>query len=319
MAQASQADDPRERAVSSEPCSTRPNPFDDSDISSRKRRRTSAGGTSRSRSVETVNSTQDLQDLDSVAPAPASDSDLHANSDSAMKIDTDPTIPTTPEQHPAQPVDVDARPTPSEPRSSRVTINVRTPSRPPLDAIPSSRSSSTSPILSDPVATTEDVKISVEESEVDMTGEDTILDTPVSSNSDASSPPVELVTVQLDDDDEIDFGFSDPQVTILDGIPRALLHDPSEEFPFRDANESFGETINRLSTYMTTRKFPSRPFVLSPVTNNSRLQMRLFAPASPTGSTTILDSPRRHPTGRSSSRTVNTAKCGRPCPSWFCS
>ncbi|KAK7213608.1 hypothetical protein V2G26_020786 [Clonostachys chloroleuca] len=51
MDQAGDSPDPLQRAGSSEPSSTRPNPFDDSDIASRKRRRTSQSG-SPSRSVD---------------------------------------------------------------------------------------------------------------------------------------------------------------------------------------------------------------------------------------------------------------------------
>ncbi|KAK3937263.1 ubiquitin carboxyl-terminal hydrolase 34, partial [Diplogelasinospora grovesii] len=227
MAQASRTDESRERAVSSEPCSTRPNPFDDSDISSRKRRRTSMGGTSRSRSAETVNSDRDS--------ATIGDSGLESSRDeSAMKIDTDPANPTTPEQQP-----VELHP-PSGPRSSRVTINVRTPSRP-LEVIPSSP----------PSPKTDDVKISVEESEIDMAREDTVVETPASSPSDASSPTIELVMVQPDDDADLDGG--QPAITILDE-PRSILADPSAAFPFHDQTETYPETIARLTQYLVTHE-----------------------------------------------------------------
>jgi len=216
MAQAPNADDSRERAVSSEPCSTRPNPFDDSDISSRKRRRTSLSGASRSRSVDTATSSQGSHTAGDSGPEP--------QSDSAMKIDSVSATPTTPE--PQQPLI--AQP-PSGPRSSRVTINVRTPSRP-LEAIPSSplsplpRASASAP--ADPA---DAVHISVEESELDMSREeDTVVDTPASSTSESSSPPVEVVSIEPEDD--------------------------AEDFPFHDATETYGETIARLLQYFPTRK-----------------------------------------------------------------
>lgn len=250
MAQASKADDPRERAVSSEPCSTRPNPFDDDDNSSRKRRRTSAGGTtSRSRSAETVDSREGARGSAAPGSAAAGDPELRASHDSEMKIDSDPAIPSTPEQQPFHPQN------PPGPRSSRVTINVRTPSRP-LDAIPSSPSSPTSPIALEHTAPAENVQLSVEESEVDMAREDTALGTPMSSNSDASNPPVELVA-QLDDeeDDEIEFGVEEPHGTVLHDTPRFILHDPSGEFPFRgDNGDDLVEAVTRLGTYLATRK-----------------------------------------------------------------
>ncbi|KAK0630801.1 hypothetical protein B0T17DRAFT_231975 [Bombardia bombarda] len=259
MAQASKSDESRERAVSSEPCSTRPNPFDDSDIASRKRRRTSLSGASRSRSVDTVTSSPgSLADGDLASEDPG----LEAKNDSAMKIDTDldadPAIPSTPEQRP-----LDAQP-PSGPRSSRVTINVRTPSRP-LEAVSSSPSSPSSP---SPTETTtaalftpeDDVKISVEESEVDMSREDTILDTPVSSASDSSSsPPIEVVPVHIDDDDGDDFrSTGEPEVTIFGDYSRSMLIDPSSEFPFRENAETFPEAATRLTQYLTTHETVSQ-------------------------------------------------------------
>ncbi|KAM7221465.1 ubiquitin carboxyl-terminal hydrolase 34 [Rhypophila decipiens] len=245
MAQASQADDPRERAVSSEPCSTRPNPFDDGDIS-RKRRRTSAGGTasSRSHSVETVDTIEGVPA--SVAPAAsAGGHELGAILDSEMKIDSESTIPTTPEQ---RPLDLQVQ-QPSGPRSSRVTINVRTPSRP-LEAIPSSPSSPPSPVIPQRTATAENVKLSVEESEVDMGQEDGAVGTPTSLNSDAGSSPIEY----NEDDDEIDFGVEEDHGSILHQIPRSVLLDPSGDFPYRDDNETISEAITRLCPFLTTHE-----------------------------------------------------------------
>ncbi|KAK3357400.1 hypothetical protein B0T25DRAFT_452553 [Lasiosphaeria hispida] len=256
MAQASNGDESRERAVSSEPCSTRPNPFDDSEISSsRKRRRTSLNGDSRSRSVETVNSSQNSLALGDLAP--------EARSDSAMKIDTDPTTPTTPE-----PQLLPSTLPPSGPRSSRVTINVRTPSRP-LEVIPSSPPSpSPSPSPSPPngpppvldTASTADtadaVHISVEEAELDISKDDAVVDTPVSSVSDDSSPPVEIISVQPGDDTDFDSG--DPEAAILGGFPRPILQDPTTDLPFHDVAETFPDTIARITSYFPTHEMVSR-------------------------------------------------------------
>lgn len=249
MEQTSKTEDPRERAVSSEPSSTRPNPFDDDDISSRKRRRTSAGGTtSRSRSVETVGSIEGAQS--SVAPGPtsASNPDLGAIHDSDMKVDSDPAIPSTPEQQPS------SLQNHSAPRSSRVTINVRTPSRP-LDAIPSSPLSPTSPILSEHTSSADNVKLSVEESEVDMAQEDAALGTPMSSDSDASSPPAELPAQLEDDDGDVEYAVEDTQARMAQGTPRFLLRDPTGDFPFRGDGDDFGEAVTRLTTYLATRMY----------------------------------------------------------------
>ncbi|OIW33983.1 hypothetical protein CONLIGDRAFT_204199 [Coniochaeta ligniaria NRRL 30616] len=229
--QAANSVESRERAVSSEPCSTRPNPFDDGDTSSRKRRRTSLSGVSRSRSVDSVTSSQGEQ--------PTSD-DLSLGTDSAtMKDDTDPVTPQTPERKPAA-----SQPTP---RSSRVTINVRTPSRP-LETIPSSPPISEKELEQDPIADMQmddDVKISVEETEVDMTNADTPDRHQASSGSETSSPPVEVVTI----DDDPEYESAQPQVTLLHAV-----QDPTIDFPFRDTAETLAETVSRLTSFMSAHE-----------------------------------------------------------------
>ncbi|KAH8910198.1 hypothetical protein BR93DRAFT_464602 [Coniochaeta sp. PMI_546] len=231
--QAANSVESRERAVSSEPCSTRPNPFDDGDISSRKRRRTSLSGASRSRSVDSVTSSQGEQ--------PTSD-DLSLGTDSTtMKDDTDPVTPQTPDRKSAA-----VQPTP---RSSRVTINVRTPSRP-LETIPSSPPVSEKELEHDSTADMlldDDVKISVEETEVNMANADTPERHLASSGSETSSPPVEIVTIDQDDDPE--YESAQPQVTLLHGA-----QDPTNEFPFHDAAESLPETVSRLTSFMSSHE-----------------------------------------------------------------
>ncbi|KAK4227673.1 ubiquitin carboxyl-terminal hydrolase 34 [Podospora fimiseda] len=246
MAQASSSstakDSSRDRAVSSEPCSTRPNPFDDSGVPS-KRRRTSLNNPSRSRSVDAVA-------LDDASSAGAADGLASvAGSDSAMKIDTETTTPQTPERQILEPADADPS---SVLRSSRVTINVRTPSRPPLDAIPSSPPGS--PTLPSskgpprPSSPTDAVKISIEESEVDMSRGEAAINTPVSSATSSSSPPLEVIHVIPDDDDE--FEDAEP-ITILDDSPDdSILVDPTALYPFHVDAESWMDTTTRTSEYM---------------------------------------------------------------------
>lgn len=176
-----------------------------------------------------------------------------------MKVDTDPTTPQTPEQKPA-----DSQP-PSEARSSRVTINVRTPSRP-LETIPSSPPSATNSALPLVVSVSpdaddadddddHDVKISVEETEVEMAHADAAADTAASSSSGASSPPLEVISVDHDDDTDLDGPH--PQVTLLQDDEAAdIPDDPTVELPFHDAAETYTETITRLAPYMPTRKLP---------------------------------------------------------------
>ncbi|KAK4456144.1 ubiquitin carboxyl-terminal hydrolase 34 [Podospora aff. communis PSN243] len=240
MDQASNTDDSRERAVSSEPCSTRPNPFDDSDVSSRKRRRTSLSGPSRSRSVETVNSSQGSRTAGDSGPDP--------QSDSPMKLDSASATPTTPEHHQAPNSHLA-----SGPRSSRVTINVRTPARR-LAAIPSSPSSPV-PRASASAATdsANAVHISVEEAELDMSREDTVADTPASSASEDSSPPVEIISIEADDED---FDVGEPEVMIMGDA----MYDASGGFPFHEPLETYGETINRLFQYLTQHETVAKNF-----------------------------------------------------------
>lgn len=238
MAQASTADRSRERAVSSEPCSTRPNPFND-DLLARKRRRTSLASDSRSRSVETPNSSPSSPAVGKSAPEP--------RGDSTMTIDSEPGIPRTPERE-----HIDPEPA-SGPRSSRVTINVRTPSRSrtlEADAL-SSPSRSIKSVTPPAESPTDAVRISVEQSEAVVPLKDAVMDTPLSSTPDSGSPPpLEVVT-----DDEADL---DAPFTILDGPGRPPTRDPSLDFPFHDPAETYLDAAIRLCQYLTTRK-PTLP------------------------------------------------------------
>ncbi|KAL2259798.1 hypothetical protein VTK26DRAFT_6391 [Humicola hyalothermophila] len=236
MAQTSNstADPSRERAVSSEPCSTRPNPFDDGDSASRKRRRTSLASDSRSRSVETFNS----------SPAKSA-ADLQMT-DSAMKIDLDPAIPKTPDQQL-----LDAEPT-SEPRSSRVTINVRTPSQsveagvalpPPL------------PSPDSPTSQADAVEIAVDEPGQTVPHMDTVNDTPAASTPDSERPPV----VSLSSDDDADFD-GDQSVATLDESGVSLIQDPSPDFPYHDLPDPYLETACKISHYLPSHEQVSRSF-----------------------------------------------------------
>jgi ubiquitin carboxyl-terminal hydrolase 34 len=165
-----------------------------------------------------------------------------------MKIDTDPTTPHTPEQQTIPGT------TQSEPRSSRVTINVRTPSRP-LEVIPSSPPPSKDSVTIAPPIPDSGVKVSVEESEHEGHLEDSTVDTPGSSASHASSPPVELVSIQPDiGDDANDFADAgEPPGTLFRSLPQVVIQDPAASFPFRDTGESFLSTIERLMQYIQTR------------------------------------------------------------------
>lgn len=190
----------------------------------------------------------------------------------AMKLDTPGDDAVSPEDAaddtsdpPAAPQTPDRKPTnsqpPSEARSSRVTINVRTPSRP-LETIPSSPLSAPStkehslptPI---PISMDDEVKVSVEETEVEMAQVDVGADTPISSGSAASSPPVELVHVDQGDEDA-ELEDDEPQVILIQDNP-IDMPDPTPDLPFHDVAETYSDTIARLTQYMPSRKCPRPP------------------------------------------------------------
>jgi ubiquitin carboxyl-terminal hydrolase 34 len=172
-----------------------------------------------------------------------------------MKIDSDLAIPATPErQQPA------AEPA-SEPRSSRVTINVRTPSQA-LEVIPSSPPSP-SPIhrrRTPPSAAfqTHAVNMTAEEAESAMPVNGTTSDAAVSSRSDSGSPPIEIVSVAVEDDADFD---DDDSITMLDESGRSLDYDPSASFPFHDTTESYMETVIRLLQFLPTHEQVPRAFI----------------------------------------------------------
>lgn len=94
------------------------------------------------------------------------------------------------------------------------------------------------------------VKESVEDAEVAMVPPPQNLDTPRSSFSHSASPPIEVITVQSDDD-----MASDRQsigVSIVDDD--SVMVDPINEFPFREPTETLEGMVVRLSNYIETRK-----------------------------------------------------------------
>lgn len=176
-----------------------------------------------------------------------------------MKIDSSPPIPTTPERQ--QPT---AEPG-TEPRSSRVTINVRTPSQQPLEAIPSSPPSPShkppGPRPQSTKARPDAARYTEEDLNPDMPANGTISETPVSSRSGSDSPPVEIVSMTAEDDAEFD---DDESITMLDDSGRSLEYDPTSTFPFHDATESYLETVIRLLQYLPTRKSSLYPLLFDP-------------------------------------------------------
>jgi len=209
------------RAVSSEPCSTRPNPFDDNDQSSRKRQRLSRGG-SRSRSVDTARAS------DITEPMPPREE--------TTEMPTDPPSPP-----PSTPPPKTIEHLPSEPTSSRVTINLRTAQ--PLDPIPSSPPSPSTPskMINDGEDTGAGMSV---ESESDVLSTVPAVDTPSSSPSAVGSPQIELVVSE----DDQDFGKESPPVAIIG--EDEIFQDPMQTFPYAQEGEPLAATAKRLSTFI---------------------------------------------------------------------
>jgi ubiquitin carboxyl-terminal hydrolase 34 len=200
----------RERAVSSEPCSTRPNPFNDSEPAARKRQRVSSG--SRSRSVDTATAS----------------SHARSSKDSSPETETGSSRPHTPVQVHAI----------SEPTSSKVTINLRNtkgldPSTPPslspytlskMENQDHSARSGTGPVGDSNTAPAE---------------------TPSSTSSSPGSPKVELI---IDDDGDGDYRRS-PPVAIIDEDDVLEDSDPVLDFPYAGPNETLAGTSRKIARY----------------------------------------------------------------------
>ncbi|KAI1818721.1 hypothetical protein GGS20DRAFT_526616 [Poronia punctata] len=217
MDQDSRTDESRERAQSSEPSSTRPNPFDDGDQSARKRRRTSLSG-SRSTSVETTSISQD----------PTTEATgVHDMND--MKIDTpEPNIPSTP-----------ARPEHStEPVSSKVTLNLRNAGS--LDATPTSPGSPT-PLRSNAGG----VLASVEEFDEFAAGmsPEPPADDVSSSSSALDSPEEAAISVEELEDVRFSTGTVQPVMSKYD------VNSIIAQFPYRYEDEPAHDTVVRLLNY----------------------------------------------------------------------
>ncbi|KAK9775074.1 hypothetical protein SCAR479_08348 [Seiridium cardinale] len=230
MEQDSRSNESRERAVSSEPSSTRPNPFvDEDDHSARKRRRTSLLD-SRSRSVETL------------PPQQESEAEAQAADGSTMKIDTpDQAAPSTPPQSDL------TESSPAEPHSSRVTINLRN-----IDNA-EDRPTPTSPTKGPLRA--EDIKASVEGSEVEMEQAPPIMDDIESSASAAASSDIPVIVVDDDEDDDDDVELISVQSTTSQADINAIL----SGFPYYSPDTSLYETMTRLIQFFAQRRFPNPP------------------------------------------------------------
>ncbi|KAH9900484.1 ubiquitin carboxyl-terminal hydrolase [Xylariomycetidae sp. FL2044] len=217
MEQVSRVSESRERAVSSDLTSTRPNPFDDGTPSPRKRQRTSLSG-SRSASTDTLRSQDDAAAL---------------SDPTTMRVDTpENQAPTTPDR--PEP--------PSETVSSKVTINLRNTGS--LEATPASP---TSPSLA--AARTHEVKASIEAADLSMARESRNDGASSPPPSDHESPDVEPIITIDDMDDDLELPSAAPQLEYLRNARLADFNRVMASFPYHTEEEPYHSTVNRFITY----------------------------------------------------------------------
>lgn len=213
-----------ERAVSSEPGSTHPLPFDDNEQHSARKRQKTSTSASRSRSIDTSQTLDILPDSMS-SPKDTTDSLLHH----PLPPST-PTRPTTAHSQAGQ-------------TSSRVTINLRTP-QPPLESISSDTSSPNTPSKILNPMEDEDTRISIEsESDVLSNVPASVMETPSSTPSVIEgSPEVEVLAVSSDDPER------SPTLAIID--EREVFTDPLSHFPCRRRGDSLYQSIKRVASIL---------------------------------------------------------------------
>ncbi|RDA84248.1 hypothetical protein CP532_1981 [Ophiocordyceps camponoti-leonardi (nom. inval.)] len=218
-----------DEAPEPEPPVTRPNPFDDDDISSRKRRRTSVSG-SPAASFEPAGT---MRDSSSLAVPDSTD---------AMTVDDGLDEPRTPEH------DRVGEASAVDPPSSKVTINIR------------KRNSSTSPTaalassLSRPeTRSSSSPSIALEEVAMEDAREPSSASRRSSSLS--ATPPIEIVA---DADEPI---LENMPLSTADSGADLLILDPTLQFPYTEADECLNDTLQRLTQYLSTTK-PIDPSIL---------------------------------------------------------
>jgi ubiquitin carboxyl-terminal hydrolase 34 len=154
----------------------------------------------------------------------------------------------------------------AEPPSSMVTLNLRNATQNDSSLSLPSPSPVAQPAATENAADTinDQVKESVEEYEAEMgPAPSQGPATPRSSSLHSPSPPIEVITVQSDEDmilDRQSIGVS----IVEDDL---VLVDPIHDFPFKEHNETLEGMVTRLSSYLTNRKsyltFPGVPEILT--------------------------------------------------------
>lgn len=232
----------KERAVSSEPCSTRPNPFDDGGSSARKRRRTSLNGVSPSRSVETPKSTHDT-------PLHSPEAASQAERDASMTMDFAPSAPRTPEPKQEQVLPA------SESKPTRITLNLKN-RKQESHFMPSSPNSSNGADVELEGSRHEGIRLSVENSELDVSHTLPDFRDTGSPTLDIDNPPIEIIDDDDDDDDDDDESSQG-------GVPRVILlqdsdgeePDPVTNFPY-NTGDPVAEALAKLCQHMPSSECP---------------------------------------------------------------
>lgn len=237
----------KERALSSEPCSTRPNPFDDDHGSSaRKRRRTSLNGVSPSRSVDTPKSTHDTF-IDS---SEATFQPEQAERDASMTMDSAPLEPRTPEPvHQGQ-----VQPTPGS-RPTRITLNLKNRRQEPR-FLPSSPIASNGADVGPQGSRDDGIRLSVEESGMELSHALPAFGHAASPSLDIDNPPIEIIDDDDDDDDDVVESPDRVSQVILLQDPDGEEPDPVTSFPY-NTGDPVAEALTKLcSQYLPNSKGP---------------------------------------------------------------
>ncbi|KAF5138593.1 hypothetical protein E5D57_002379 [Metarhizium anisopliae] len=252
-ATASPNDPDHSHAPSPDPPSTRPNPFDDSDLSARKRRRTSGSASPPPSASASASASVSASASASASASPdaSTSGKISADDKSAVKRSSTSTMimgqqyknTGTPSAEkielpctPRTPTDSAKSSSPTPLSSSKVTINLRKVADPATDSaetfLPSLSNDEALPVISN-VTGDGQQKMTVEESQRARSGEET------AQMSDSASPPVELIAISDDEneesDDEMAFSVDEKATGILS---RELVPlDPTPQFPYIQRNE----------------------------------------------------------------------------------
>ncbi|KAL6889853.1 hypothetical protein HDV57DRAFT_345257 [Trichoderma longibrachiatum] len=234
--------------ASPEPSSTRLNPFDDSDISSRKRRRTSVSASgSPSASVETAVYMSD------------SSSSPYYTTVNAMPPPLDGTVKPSPDSNeprtPPQTVDSPTIP-PDPPLSNRVTINLRnqssrastaSPTRPAREPFVISPSAVRSISPSAPrVPTPEEDKAKKSVEEADPPSDADLESPPPAWRASLSPPTDDLFPGDQDMPDETAIEPKSDRPSPEPADDATPLVDPTTRFPYHEPDKPLADTANRL-------------------------------------------------------------------------